>query len=699
MFSFLALFLLTQQPLDLILNKKYDEAIKVYENLISTEKTPDKLFGYLIDLGDIYYDKLGKIDTALVIYQSILTKFPKRKDLYLVYYRIGQIFELKENYLDAARSYEIIATQYRFPPYDSLALEGVERCFKKNYQDSVATVDGYRITRLEFDERIASLPPFGREEYEKPEGKKRLIDQMVMERLLWTSAIKEGVHQDTAVLRKINDAKRRILIDEVTEREINQKSQPTDPQMRRFFIKHRDDYKLPADIRAKEIVVKNETLARAILDTLKLKPELWDTLAKRYSTSVTKDYGGDMGYIQKGTRQAEVESVLFKLKLNQISPVTKIYEDYCIYKLTEKRPERYKSYKEAKFDVEYRLKNEIRDKVEKKFNENLRKNSDLKMIMQGDTLAYLFGAYITKKDLEKRQESEPVFARSDLSKEEELKKYLDQVILEDLKLNFAEKNKYFILDGVFKKLQELKRREYEGGLYNKVVVQKAVVADSEIKEYYNKNPQEFKIPEQIKIHEIIVSSEEKAREILKKLRYRPFYFPLVYKYRLEDFETLAKQFSTAPSKDVGGETPFFTHGYKPIPVESVAFKMKPNTISDVIKIQDSSYAIIKLDERKEESIQKFEEAKSKIEWNLKRQKQIDLANKYLEKIKNEAKIEIFLPPEEEKPKEDTLKPEEEKEQKPDQESKPEEKPETEVIEKKTEEPEAPGKTEPPENQK
>ena len=655
-----ALYLVAQQPLDLVMTGKYEDAIKASQTLIAQERSTDKIFGYMVDIGDIYYDKLGDRDKALQAYEEALRKFPARKDLYLVHYRIGQVLELEENFMDAARAYEIVATQYRKAPYDSFSLEGVERCFKKNYQDSVATVDGQRITRLEFDERIATLPPFGREEYEKQEGKKKLIDQMVMERLLWTSALKENVDKDTAVMRKISEARRRTLIDEVTEREITQKSSPTEKQMRSFFVKNRNDYKLPADVRAREIVVKNETLALAVLDTLKLHPELWDTLAKRYSTAVSKDYGGDMGYVTRGSRQVEVETVIFNMKLNRVSSVTKIYEDFGIYKVLEKRPPRYRSFKDAKSDVEYRLKGEIRGQVEKKFTDALRGDSDLKILMKGDTLAYLFGAYLLKQDLERQQEREPIFARIDMAKEEEVRKYLDQAVFEKLKLRYAEQHKFFVYDGVFKKLQEVRRREYEGGLYQTVVVERAVVSDSEINDYYSKNLETFKVPEQIKVHEIVVSTESRAEEILAQLRYRPWYMPLVQKYRLSEFDTLAKQFSTAPSKEVGGETPFFTRGFKPAPVESIAFKMKPNTISKVIKTGDSSFTIIKLDERKPATIQKLDEAKSKIEWNLKRQKQIDLANQYLERIKTEAKVEIFLPPDEEKPPEEGLKTPEEK---------------------------------------
>jgi len=50
--------------------------------------------------------------------------------------------------------------------------------------------------------------------------------------------------------------------------------------------------------------------------------------------------------------------------------------------------------------------------------------------------------------------------------------------------------------------------------------------------------------------------------------------------------------------------------------------------------------------------------KKSIETNLLRQKQRDVANEFIEKIKAEAKIEIFLS--EEKPKEETKKEDEEK---------------------------------------
>ena len=115
----LAIFLvLPQNYINLLMAGNYDEALKYCQTKI--EKNRD-VMKWTLEMGDIYYNNLFDRDKAQEIYQGVIDKYQKKLNGWH-YLRLAQVLELKENYLEAAKVYEIVATKYRKAPLDSFAL-------------------------------------------------------------------------------------------------------------------------------------------------------------------------------------------------------------------------------------------------------------------------------------------------------------------------------------------------------------------------------------------------------------------------------------------------------------------------------------------------------------------------------------------------------------------------------------------------
>ncbi len=186
------------------------------------------------------------------------------------------------------------------------------------------------------------------------------------------------------------------------------------------------------------------------------------------------------------------------------------------------------------------------------------------------------------------------------------------------------------------------KREVRAGLARNQFMEriwegKIDVSEQEVRKYYEENTEEFNVPELVRASHILITPETvgdpnsmakaraKAEELLAELKAGV------------DFAELAKAHSDCPSASGGGDLGFFPRGKTTPPFEKAAFGLKVGQISDVVET-DYGLHIIKVTDRKEPSTITFEQAKEQIIEKLTEEKQLELANDYLEKLKAEAEI-------------------------------------------------------------
>lgn len=246
---------------------------------------------------------------------------------------------------------------------------------------------------------------------------------------------------------------------------------------------------------------------------------------------------------------------------------------------------------------------------------------------ESNVIAKVNNAQITKDDFLREMSRIPDWAKERFSGKEGKEQFLDELIKRELLYQEAErlglgKDKEFL-----EKVEEFKRMTLLSTLLKKEVEDKAVVSDAEIKEYYDKNPQEFKT-DQVRASHILVEKEDEAKGIIERLK------------KGEDFSKLAESLSKDPgSASKGGDLGFFGRGRMIPEFEEVAFSLKPGEISQQPLKTRFGYHIIKVTERKEGSLLPLENVKDKINGKLVSEKQRRLFESLIEKLTKEAKIE------------------------------------------------------------
>lgn len=193
---------------------------------------------------------------------------------------------------------------------------------------------------------------------------------------------------------------------------------------------------------------------------------------------------------------------------------------------------------------------------------------------------------------------------------EGMKKVVEELINQEVLYLDAKEKKLEEEEGFKVELERLKE-----GLLKQYAVSKllsgASVEEKELKDFFESNKEQFKEPESARASHILVDSEEKAKEVLEEIK------------EGMSFEDAAKEYSSCPSKEQGGDLGEFSRG-KMIPeFENVAFAMEVDTLSEPVKSQ-FGYHIIKLIEKKEEAQSKFEEVKDQINQQLLGMKQQEI---------------------------------------------------------------------------
>ena len=176
----------------------------------------------------------------------------------------------------------------------------------------------------------------------------------------------------------------------------------------------------------------------------------------------------------------------------------------------------------------------------------------------------------------------------------------------------------------FEKLKENFMTQYS--IQN--LINSASVTHEELEEHYNSNKDSFISPEKVQASHIIVSSVEIANEVKSKLASG------------DTFETLAKEYSSCPSKERGGDLGMFGQGQMVPEFEDAAFQMNVGEISEPVETQ-FGFHIIKVTDKQESGILSFEEVRSNLLRNMMADKQANLYQNHILELKNKFSVEIL----------------------------------------------------------
>lgn len=213
----------------------------------------------------------------------------------------------------------------------------------------------------------------------------------------------------------------------------------------------------------------------------------------------------------------------------------------------------------------------------------------------------------------------------------------------------------------------IKYSDFEEDLKQELMMKKLVniihpvkISESDAKSFYNKNLDKFKTPDQVRASHILVMANpveikegltkknktlteaeinqqvqvemamryKKAQEIANEIKSTP-----------DRFEAKAREFSDdKASAEKGGDIGFFSKNDMVKEFSDAAFKLRPNTISEVVQTP-YGFHIIKVTDRKAAGQQPYEKIKLQLIQYLTAQAQVKALEQFLTMLKSQAVIE------------------------------------------------------------
>lgn len=241
---------------------------------------------------------------------------------------------------------------------------------------------------------------------------------------------------------------------------------------------------------------------------------------------------------------------------------------------------------------------------------------------QDKPLAIVDGEIITLEDFEQYWNMIPDNYKVQLNKED----VLEQIITQTLLIQQADELNLREDPEIALQIKNTVEQILIQSLLEKEIVDKITLSDEDIQSYYVENKENYWQEEEVHAYNILVETEEEAKEVLQKLE------------EGQEFSELAKEFSIGSSASTGGDIGFINKGTLMPEIEDQLFILDPGEVSEIIPTE-SGFHIFKVIEKNPPGYLELAEVRGELEEQLLPARQQEAFDQYLKDIEDQATIE------------------------------------------------------------
>jgi peptidyl-prolyl cis-trans isomerase SurA len=202
--------------------------------------------------------------------------------------------------------------------------------------------------------------------------------------------------------------------------------------------------------------------------------------------------------------------------------------------------------------------------------------------------------------------------------------------------------------------QGISFEDFKQNMKNQIITQQVIskevgsrmsIGKEELQQFYDEHKSQMEQPEEIRLSELLISTDKKGKDatgdeaqqlaaaqvkaddVLAQIR------------KGAAFDDLAKKNSDGPTAAQGGDLGYFKRGTLDKGLEEKTFAMKPGEVSDVIRTKQG-LVILKVTEHQQAGVPPLSEIEPKVQDAIYMQKLQPALRAYLQKLREQAYIDI-----------------------------------------------------------
>jgi peptidyl-prolyl cis-trans isomerase SurA len=211
--------------------------------------------------------------------------------------------------------------------------------------------------------------------------------------------------------------------------------------------------------------------------------------------------------------------------------------------------------------------------------------------------------------------------------------------------------------------QGISFEDFKQNMKNNILTQRVIgqevgghitVTNQEIQQYYDQHKTEMQRPEQVRLSEILISTqttpavkndkgetqlpETPSTEVVAQAQAKANQVYAMLK-KGDKFDELAKKYSNGPTAAIGGDLEYFKTGTLSKDLETQVFALKAGSFTEPIRT-NQGFVILEVTEHQSGGVPQFKEVESQIQEQLYLVKMQPALRDYLTKLREEAFIDI-----------------------------------------------------------